>query len=605
MSKKKLFKRIALVAVTSLTAGTLSIVVAPVANAAAGDFSISTIASTTGAATVSGTIADARSVGYVAATNAAAGTIDSDKVVMNGGDAQTSVVLAGAQIPFVIEGAGASGEGVGVVVTGGTLSQIDDVSVDSAQTIAINGSRTVATVVQSGATDAKFVGLFTVSAAAGSTATISVYNGTGVDGLTTATSGTLLGSLTMTVAAANVSGTYNAGQSTIAVQAAVAKSDTAAGMNTYDTTSRIDNGKVGVILFILKDAYAAALTSGTLAVSATNSAGTSIVLSQAAGDAYAATTAFDTQAITSDANGYIYVNQPVANTAGSTTVTITFDGAVIATKTLNWAGDIASIEVSTADSNNIFLNGVTADGSGNRYASFASGIVYVVKDAAGNPVNITAAPTLTGETGALTGASLTTSTADTFATLMNTTDGYGLTSMVVPSSVLNGAGTYKIRVKNSAGQNIDSAVVNATVSGSSLNSFAVSWDKTSYAPGDIATLTVTGKDVYGNSIADGYYAVGLSFIGLSGFTSVGTACSATTKAFSGGKFTCTYAAGNDAGSFSYSYDMSTYNPQAASVGKLDIKTSAVSNAEVLAAVVKLIAEISKQIKLLQKQLKKK
>jgi len=140
-----------------------------------------------------------------------------------------------------------------------------------------------------------------------------------------------------------------------------------------------------------------------------------------------------------------------------------------------------------------------------------------------------------------------------------------------------------------------------------LNSFAAAFDKTSYAPGEIAVLTVTGKDVYGNAIADGTAAAGLSLTvagsSTAGFFSVGTACSAAT-AFSGGKFTCKFAA-NTEGAWSYSVDVTTATPQSASVGALKITGGAVSNADVLKAIVSLIASINKQIAALQKALLKK
>jgi hypothetical protein len=141
-----------------------------------------------------------------------------------------------------------------------------------------------------------------------------------------------------------------------------------------------------------------------------------------------------------------------------------------------------------------------------------------------------------------------------------------------------------------------------------LNSFAASWDKASYAPGEIAVLTVSGKDVYGNAIADGTAAAGLSLTvagsATAGFTAVGSACTVAT-AFYGGVFTCKYAA-NTEGAWSYSVDVTTATAQSASVGALKITSGGgVSNADVLKAIVSLIASINKQIAALQKALLKK
>jgi len=608
MSIKTVRKRIATVAVAALSAGLLSVAVAPSANAAAGDadsFDIATSASNTGSASKNATIGSARSVGYVSATNTQ-GTIvttsGASSVSVKTGAGQTAVVLAGAQIAFNVNGTDANDNGISVVVTGGTLSGMAEANDGGEGTLSLNGSATTSVYVQASTTAAQLQGVFTVSAAAGSTATMTAYSGTAIKGLSTSTGGTLIGSYTFTVAAASASGAYAASRSTITVQDAIAASAAGAGTNSYDQTARIDNGKVGVVYFTLKDAYSAALTSGTLTAAVT-SGKTVIKQTAAAGDAYSATSGFSSVTITStagDADGYIYVTQPTANTAGSSTLTVTHNGTVIATKTLNWNGDIASITVDTANSNSIFLNGAsdTANADGK-----AQGIVYVVKDAAGNVVALSSAPTLTGATGALVGASVTTSTSGTYASLMNTTDGYGTTTMKVPTSILNGAGTYKLRVQNSAGVNIDSPAVNATVA-FGIDSFSVSWDKTSYAPGEIATMTVSAKDAKGNPVADGTTAAGADFTAPSGFTVTGSACG-TAKAFSGGKFTCKLGAGNTAGSYAYSYDVSTGTPQSATVGSVNITGSGVTNAEVLSAIVKLIASINEQIALLQKQLKKK
>jgi acyl-CoA thioesterase len=69
MSTKTIKQRIALVAVTTLTAGFLSVVSSPAANAANNEVMISLVASTTGSASVNATEANARQVGWVAPTN--------------------------------------------------------------------------------------------------------------------------------------------------------------------------------------------------------------------------------------------------------------------------------------------------------------------------------------------------------------------------------------------------------------------------------------------------------------------------------------------------------------------------------------------------------
>jgi len=618
MSTKTLRKRIALVAVSALGAGLLSVVAIPAANATVGDGAsylyIGKTASTTGEGAASHTLASSTQSGFVSAT---AGTAFTGGYGVTGGSAGSAVVLAGAQIPVITIGTSEAALGISLVVTGGTLvsvtsSVLTGVPNGSIGTLSVNGASTIAQVAQvtAGTTAASLAARFKVSAAAGTVATVAAYAGTGVTSTTSATNGALVGIWTFTVAGSSSTGVYSAADSSIFQQAAVTKGTTAAGaaatsITSYDVTSRIGNGKVGVIYYALKDVFTSPILTGTLAASATNGATVNIVETAAAADAYSATAAFDSLSLASstDGAGFIVVNQPVANTAGSTTVTITRDGELLATKTLNWGGDIASLTIDTANSVVSFINGQDADTTNQQ-----SGVVYVAKDSAGNVLTLSTHPTISGATGALVGASVSTFQDTTSGALQTSTVGYGTVTMIVPGSALNGTGTYKLKMTNTAGVVIYSNVATATVSLGGLNSFTAAWDKTSYAPGEIAVLTVTGKDVYGNAIGDGTAAAGLALTvagsATAGLTSVGTACS-TATAFSEGKFTCKYAA-NTEGAWAYSVDVTTATPQSATVGSVKITSGGgVSNADVLKAIVSLIASINKQIAALQKALLKK
>jgi trimeric autotransporter adhesin len=631
MSTKTLRKRIALVAVSALGAGLLSVVAAPSANAdgevAASTLFISATAGTTGEGLAAQTMTAARSSGFVSKTSTN-GTLASGGYTLTGSIAGSAVVLAGAQIAFNAGGSAAAADGVSVVVTGGTLVSVAAIANDSttaeAITPSVNGSSTVAVAVAAGTSSASLIGRFRVSAAAGTTATITAYSGTGVDDTDTASNGAMIGTWTFTVATASSSGAYYAANSTIAVQAPYVKGTTASGLLAYDSTSRIANGSVGAIYVALADAFTAPITTGTLTATATNGAFVNIVDAiPAAGHDYAATTSFDSEAGLTGGDAYISVTQPVSGVAGSTTVTITLDGAVLATKTLNWNGDAASISVDTANSASSFKNGYAA------YAAYTGAVaedflninvIYVVKDAAGNVLDLPAsAPTVANATGSMVGASLSAGADVAGTAALGFGDmekkfqiaavGYGLATMLIPASTLQGAGTYMLKFVNGSGTSLYTPAIKATVSNGGLNSFVASWDKASYNPGEIAVLTVTGKDVYGNTVADGTGAAGLS-ASVSGSTSVGfiglgTACDATNQSFAGGGFTCKFAA-NTEGSWSYSVDMTTATAQSATVGSLKITAGGgVTNADVLKAIVSLIASINKQIAALQKALLKK
>jgi trimeric autotransporter adhesin len=612
MSTKTNFKRVALVAVAALGLGVLTSVAPASAtdNVNLGDpstFMISTNATTTGSGVAAGALTQSFSKGWVAKTSTN-GTANS-----NGGfdlrataPAATGVVLAGAQIAFNLAGPATTATGLSVVVTGGSLSQVRNAAAtDSTAVPTISTDGTTAVLVQNATTAGRLIGNATISAAAGTTATIAAYTGTGITGQSTATVGSLIGIWTLTVGAANTAGVYNATNSTIATQIAFTKSTTASGNLTYDNNSRIANGGVAAVWYSLKDAFLSPVTTGQLAATATNSAGVLISGTVATALPYSATTAFTTLAVPADGEGWIIVNQPVTGVAGSSTVTITLDGQVLATKTFNWNGDVASIAV-TGNSDTIFKNGSVDSVAGTGGAGY---IEYVAKDAAGNAVDLAAAPTISGATGALVGAALSTTAGTTYGSLQDSATGYGYGTLLIPSStLLNGAGTYKLKVLNSGGTAIYSTEQKVTVSNGGLNSFTATWDKTSYTPGEIAVLTVIGKDFYGNPIADGTPAAGLSLTvagsAVAGLYAVGTACTAAT-AFSGGKFTCKFAT-NTEGAWSYSVDVTTVTPQSATVGSLKITSGGgVSNADVLKAIVSLIASINKQIAALQKALLKK
>jgi trimeric autotransporter adhesin len=635
MSTKTIKQRIALVAVSALTAGVLSVIAAPAANAsavtyaantavpAAGELRISTTASTTGAAVTGNTTpADLgkaslmTSLGWVSKTSTG-GTAGTGMVSLgNNTDVTASgVVLAGAKISFAIGGLATANAGKSVTVTGGNLSDIRaaGASTPAYQATVVNGAATAAFHDASSTDASQLVGVFNITAAVGSTATLTVFEGANVDGISTATNGDLVGSWTFTVAAADAAGVVNAANTVIAQQAGIAAGVAASTVLTYDTASRMTNGQVGIVYVDIYDAYLSNVTTGTFTASTTAGTVNAVVAGSAASsDSYAATTTFDSVA-NSSGKFYVYVNQPVANTAGSSTVTMSLNGQSLGSKTLTWQGQAASITVNSTSSK-IFANG---------YAAYSSGdaknlnINYTIKDAAGNNVTVTTYPTLSDQTGSMVGASLSPATdvSATTATLagvltnldvdafaQTSSNGVGLATMRIPSSTLNGAGSYTLSFTNASGATIKSTVQNATVSRGATNTFTASWDKASYAPGEIAKLTIKGVDAFGNAIADGTAATGLvRSVNSSGFTQVGTALSAAST-FSGGEITENYAVGNTEGAYSFSVTLTSQSGQSPAVGTLAIKasTATVSNADVLKSIVALIASINKQIQALQK-----
>jgi len=632
MSTKTMKQRIAVVAVSALTAGVLSVASTPVANAytditygatdaipVAGQMNIGITPTTSGTATPGtgatlGIPNSMRSLGFISKTSTAGSILGTTALQLgdtSANEAVTAVVADKAKLSVAVGGLRtAAGNGVSLVVTGGTLSGVEAYDDASAEATTLNGTSTIAWTNGTGDVAITLGGVFNVSAAVGSTATITAYTGASVDGTSSATNGVLIATLTLTVAAADASGAYSASNSSVFIQSAMDKGGTASGTNAYDSSSRAGNGQVNVVYVKLADGYKAAITSGTLIAAVT--AGTvNVVDSAGSSDSYAATAAFDTISLLgSDGVGYVVVNQPVANTAGSATLTLTLDGVVIATKTLNWNGDIATLSVE-ATSAKTFNNPTTFSANAGSPVDAVKNIVYVAKDAAGNTLNLATAPTIGDQTGSMIGASLSTvdpgSGALTDDSVLQTSSlGYGVATMLIPSSSLRGAGTYQARLTNAVGSTIKSAVVNVTVSGSA-NTFTASWDKATYAPGDIATLTISTIDSKSNLVGTGV-ALGsgaLVVTNTDGLSSVTASCDSANIAattYTDGVKTCKFAVKNTEGSYSYTVVVPTATGQAATVGTIAVKASsaAVSNADVLKSIVALIASINKQIQALQK-----
>jgi len=621
MSTKTLKKRIARVTVSVLAAGFISVVTAPVSNAAViashenGTLILANTSSITGSATAyspaaATNITSMRSVGWVTDTSSTVYATDGGNFV-NSSRTQTANVLPGAAIAFIAKGAATTAEGFTVTVTGGAMSGLtatgvaqqgwlgDAITLTQAQVA--TGATTV-TVANTTYTEV-IAGIFNVTGAVGTTATISIYSGTNIAGLSTATAGTYLGGYVLTVVSASNTGTYSAADSSVFQQSCMANATTGtSGSVSYDVTSRCGTGTAGVVWVDLEDVYGAPLNSGTLTASATGGALVFGSLTSSTGSAInAASAAFSTLSVDSDGDAWFYVKQPVANTAGSSTVTITLNGAIIGTKTINWSGTPTVLTIDTANSCTIFSTNQLTDTQEGNIGDAC--VLYNAKDAAGNNVTLSSQPSISAATGALVGTTTSALTASTgYAVVQSSSVGYGYTTLLIPNNSLSGAATYQLELTNGLLQTVKSQVVTVTVSRGSTNSFKTSWDKASYNFGDIATLTIELKDAYGNLMGDGTPLTGLDLtVNSGGFAAAGTACTAASTTSKGVR-TCKYSVQNTEGAYAFSVDLTTATAQDPSIGTLPVKpsTAAVSNADVLKSIVSLIASINKQIQALQK-----
>jgi hypothetical protein len=148
--------------------------------------------------------------------------------------------------------------------------------------------------------------------------------------------------------------------------------------------------------------------------------------------------------------------------------------------------------------------------------------------------------------------------------------------------------------------------------GGTVFSYTASLDKASYVPGDIATLTISAKDIFGNVVYD-TETIGTTGSGTeasilgSNMTAVVAPTNADT--FTGGVKTYKYVVGGTEGSYNMIVDLDEHTSSATGQSAVTIAykiagTGAVSNADVLKAIVSLIASINKQIAALQKALLK-
>jgi len=604
MSKKTLRKRIALTAVSVIGAGLLSVV--PVSTAGAvnnnaaggasnpstadGLLNIANVASPTGKVVTSSASAS-RSVGLVAVSDIAGGTQE--------GTTQTAVLLSTGTIAVYTTGNATTNQMQVITVTGGTITEATNANaVNAGNTVAVgtgweDGALLVGVKPNSGVTS------FTIRSYHGTTA---VYGGTAsADDDTTAigtallvpTRGTLTGQITVTVAASSASGTMSPANSNLYTVAPGSDVDGASA--DVPTEALQNNTEVGCVNIQLKDAYGIAIssTAGLLTATATNNA----VLAFDTAACAAGTTAGSTFYTAAPDDVILSVAQPVAGAPLSTTVTILYNNVVVGTKSFVIRGKVAKVTVSSPK---ISL----ADGSSGvdsatvKFEDSAANTVYPV---AGNSIyplsttvfGITAS---TARSGYVTAAAISTTVPDaSTATTGKIHWTCGLLSTKQAISM-----TYV----NTDGSTVVSNTFDASCGGAPA-SYSASMDKASYAPGEIATLSVTFKDGSGSLAADEsaiatHVSAGVAdaTINAPGLTAVAAPTSVDRTTNGVKKYT--FTVGSTEGSYNAIASFPTIDDPATVSYTIKAGTASVSNADVLKSIVSLIASINKQIQALQK-----
>jgi hypothetical protein len=246
-----------------------------------------------------------------------------------------------------------------------------------------------------------------------------------------------------------------------------------AAVSTSDTTGAATKtlGAIAYLALWLRDSIGNAVDNDVLTISAT-------------GGATVSWTAADTSSIKTSDSVATGVTDEVAAIFGddedpvTTTVTVTLDGVVVATRTISFQGDIASITL-------------TQDGVGEWNTSIADTVSYIAKDSAGNQL-AGYTPLWYATSGVYTTGMI--SAAASSATVAAAGD--------VTCGAVAGKDQLKVYALNVDGDEIISNAITFTCAEDAIDTYTMSWDKTSYVAGETATLTVKGYDDNGFPMSD-------------------------------------------------------------------------------------------------------
>jgi hypothetical protein len=370
------------------------------------------------------------------------------------------------------------------------------------------------------------------------------------------------------------------------------------------------NGTYGYIHVRLRDAYSELLaTSSALVVNATGD-NCKVGISGAA--AYGSLTAIGKSATAVSAtiadDHVISVGALSSLKPATCVVTSTWGGTVIGTKTITVEGPAATITVSetiigSTTANTGLYRVAVADAAGNPL----SGQVIDFSSSEANNAAALASGVITSPqatSGAATISSSTATDGKTFAVAYADRAETNMTSYTCGKE-----GVAKITVRTAVDSPVTTYITSApfdVVCGGALDTWSISMDKASYAPGEIATLTLSGKTAKGNPVATFTFLSGVEY-STGGMTAV--TAPTNNDAFSSGVGTKKYSfsVGTTEGSFVGTFKTTGATDTAAKTVqyKVAATTAGVSNADVLKAIVSLIASINKQIAALQKALLKK
>ena len=359
----------------------------------------------------------------------------------------------------------------------------------------------------------------------------------------------------------------------------------------------------------LNDAYGNDLDSGNIVVTATGGA----LISYGDDSSPTAGTASTVVSYSTGADGSVRVVQPTANAPLGTTVTISYNGTTVCTKTVGIYGEVAKLAVTVTDTQDLSASTGKANFLADGYGRDGHFTVYAT-DAGGNPVAVNPASTGAIGTFASVSASL---LGQTIVTALSVSDVATETSTTTPGRLSTGtytcgatAGelkTAKLQFTNAASGTIITSSDIALRCADNPSSYTASFDKASYVQGDIATLTVKFLDSKGNpanSTSDTGGWVGVTPM-LTAVSATGAAGGLTKDGVKTFTYTVGTASGMTAGTYTSIIDWTALTEAGTAVKatptyKLSTGGDSTTNADVLKSIVALIASINKQIQALQK-----
>jgi len=604
MSTKTLRKRISLVAVTALTAGVLSVVAAPVANAniaaqsnlmpADGQLKVATGANTTGATVVA------------ASTSALSlGLIYKDTSTTT---AQTATVVASGALTLIVANTTAtttaftatSGTFSGPVTLGDPGDLASEYGIGNSS-LALTGAAATSVAVRWAAPST--AGTYTVTA-------VRSTNTTNFTTLANIGSGTTFGNIVVTVVAA---GSIASDAPSLPYSSCVTDTASGAQTTTADSTGTVTNGNSWYVKWALNNAYQSPVgTEGNIVATVT------------AGDAYISigngaqnagtgktVVAYGTGAAGSTFDA-LRITQATAGAPTTATVTITFNGVTVCTKTVTIRGVAASITISDVAANDLsatqlnqdWLSDATGIGTG---GSRAGHYYIVLKDSAGNIV----VPASSGEFSMDPTTTTTTVTAlavnSAVATSTSSSSSFSKSVGTFTCGPTAGSSDVKLRHTSAAtGVTITSPAFTARCADDPYT-YTVGFDKATYTQGEIATMTVSFFDSKGFA-ANSLDTPGAVSMILPFMTLVSATGSATALPNNKGQIVYTMTVGTSVGLTPGTYtgvvDFSALTAVAAVKAtptyKITTGGDTTTNADVLKSIVALIASINKQIQALQK-----